>query len=125
MDQSAPSPGSSTGLEENTAAFLAVLLTWVGALVFYLVEKKSPFVRFYALQELALSLGMVALAALSITASFIAAALRSPFIGFGTSSLCSLIYLVAWIALLVNAYQGKVWELPLLGAWCRRQAGLP
>ncbi len=124
MDNGAPSPRSSTGLEENTAAFLAVLLTWIGALVFYLVEKDSRFVRFYALQELALSVSIVVLAVLSFIASLIGDALHSPVIGLGASSLCSMIYLIAWIAMLVNAFQGKVWELPLVGRWCRSQAGL-
>lgn len=42
---------TSLGLNENIEALLAYLLTWLTGIVFYLVEKKSKFVKFHALQS--------------------------------------------------------------------------
>lgn len=124
MANGAPTSRSSTGLEENTAAGLAVVTTWIGALVFYLLEKESRFVRFYALQEMALSVGIVALGIIGIVSSIIGALIKLPLLGLGINSLTSAVYLICWVIMIVNAFQGKVWELPILGQWCRRQAGL-
>lgn len=106
------------------AAGLAVIFGWVAALVFYLLEKDSPFVKFYALQELALSVGVVALGVLGVVGNLIGAVLHLPLIGLSLNSLAGTIYLVLWVIMLINAFSGKVFELPLLGKWCRQQAGL-
>ena len=45
---------SSTGLDENVAALLAYIATWVSGLVFFLIEKDSRFVRFHAMQAILL-----------------------------------------------------------------------
>ena len=43
---------SSTGLDENVAAFLSYLLGFVTGFVFYWEEKRSEFVKFHALQSI-------------------------------------------------------------------------
>jgi uncharacterized membrane protein len=43
---------SSTGLDENIAVLLSYLFWWLGGLIFFIVEKKSKYVKFHALQSL-------------------------------------------------------------------------
>jgi uncharacterized membrane protein len=119
-----PAQKSSTGLDENIAAGLAVIFGWIGALIFFLIEKDSRFVKFYALQELALTVGVAVLAVLGFVVSLITASMRMPFLGLGLNSLVGVIYTLLWIIMLFNAFSGKVFELPVLGKWCRQQAGM-
>ena len=53
---------SSTGLDENVAALLSYVMTWVTGLIFFLIEKESRLVRFHAVQ--ALILGIIAAVAM-------------------------------------------------------------
>jgi uncharacterized membrane protein len=42
---------SSTGLDENVAGFLCYLFGFITGIVFLVVEKKSNFVKFHAMQS--------------------------------------------------------------------------
>jgi uncharacterized membrane protein len=97
---------SSTGLDENVAAGLAVILGWIGGLVFFLIEKDSKFVKFYGFQNLILCLTMM-LAAI-------------PFIGW----LYGIVALVFWVMCLINAFTGKIFKVPVIGNIAAKQAGL-
>ena len=50
---------SSTGMQPTVAAGLAVLLGWIGGLVFFLIEKESKFVKFYGIQNVFLYIPFV------------------------------------------------------------------
>ena len=110
-------PGkSSTGMQANVAALLAYVLGLVTGLVFFLIEKDSKFVKFHAMQSIAFSVVM-------FIAGFILAFI--PFIGvFGTMVL-NLGGLVVWIILMVKAYQGELFKLPVLGDFAEQQSGGP
>ena len=43
---------SSTGLDENVAGVLCYLFWWVSGLIFAVLETRSNFVRFHALQSI-------------------------------------------------------------------------
>src|SRR5947209_192163 len=45
-----PAPGT-TGLPSNVAAALACI-PLIGGIIFYILEKRDPFVRFYAMQSI-------------------------------------------------------------------------
>ena len=45
---------SSTGLDENVAALLSYVATWISGLVFFVIEKNSRLVRFHAMQAILL-----------------------------------------------------------------------
>jgi uncharacterized membrane protein len=119
--KAAPAPKSGTGLEPNVAAFLAYLFGWISGLVFFLIEKDDKFVRFAAAQSIVLNVaGIVFGWVFSIVIGIVAAAT----FGFGT--LLGLLipvfwigYLVVWIMLMVKAYQGTEWELPIIGKIAR------
>src|SRR5512141_1788646 len=49
---------SSTGLDENVAGFFCYLLGFITGIVFLVVEKRSSFVRFHAMQSTITFLGL-------------------------------------------------------------------
>lgn len=104
---------TSTGLEQNVAGLLCYLLGWVTGLIFILLEKENRFVRFHALQSIAV-FGVLTVA--SIILGFI------PFIGWILSWLLGLLGLVLWIVLMVKAYQNQMYKLPVAGDFAERHS---
>ncbi len=97
---------TSLGLEENVEAVLCYLLGFVTGIVFFVLEKENEFVRFHAMQSIIVFLGIFVL---QWILAFI------PFIGFMISWLLGLIGLVLWILLMVKAYQGERFKVPIAG----------
>ena len=102
---------SSTGLDENVAGLLCYVLGWLTGLVFLLIEKESEFVKFHAMQSLVVFLGITVL---SIALGFI------PYIGWVISSMIGLIGLILWIVLMIKAYQGERWKVPIAGDFAEK-----
>lgn len=102
---------SSTGLNENVAGLLCYVLGWITGLVFLLVEKDSAFVKFHAMQSL---MTFLALGILSAVLSFI------PYIGAIIGGIIGLITIVLWIVLMIKAYQGERWKVPIIGDFAER-----
>ena len=107
---------SSTGMQANVAALLAYVLGLVTGLVFFLIEKESTFVKFHAMQSIAFSVVM-------FVAGFILAFI--PFIGAVGIALLNLAGLVVWVLLMIKAYQGERFKLPVLGDFAEQQTGGP
>ena len=105
---------SSTGMQANVAALLAYVLGLVSGLVFFLIEKDSKFVKFHAMQSIAFSLVL-------FVAGFVMAFI--PFIGVLGTMVLQLGGLVVWILLMVKAFQGERFKLPVLGDFAEKQAG--
>jgi len=97
---------SSTGLEENVAGLLCYLVTWVSGLIFFLIEKDSKFVKFHAMQSI-ITFGAL------IIIMWIAAVI--PFVGWVISALAGILILVLWIVLMIKAYKGEKYKLPIAG----------
>lgn len=113
-------PGSektSTGLEQNTAALLSYLFTWVTGLIFYLLEKDNKYVRFHAMQSILFGIAMVLAGVLLVILTTLLRYI--PFIGGMTSMLLSFAYwigtVIIWILLMVKAFQGERYKLPFIG----------
>ena len=98
--------GSSLGMRENTAGLLAYLFGWVSGLVVYLLEKKSAFVRFHALQSIIV---FGALSVVSIILRWI------PVIGGVLGAILGIAGLAAWIVGMIKAYQGEMFKFPVVG----------
>jgi uncharacterized membrane protein len=104
---SAPPPtASASGLTENVAGALAYV-TIIPAIVFLVLEpyNKSPFIRFHAFQCLGLSV-------VAFVSSIIWVI---PILGWIIGLLMIPILFVVWILCIVKAYQGKYFQLPILG----------
>lgn len=105
---------SSTGLAANVAGLLCYVLGWISGLVFILIEKKSNFVRFHALQSIYV-FGVLHIA--SIVLGWV------PLIGPILGWVVSVLTLILWILLMVKAYQGKRYKLPWAGDLAERRVG--
>jgi uncharacterized membrane protein len=96
---------SSTGLDENVAGFFCYLLGFITGIVFLMVEKKSSFVKFHAMQSTITFLGLFVI---SLIFGFI------PIIGLLVYPIW-ILSLVLWLILMVKALQGERYALPIVG----------
>jgi uncharacterized membrane protein len=101
---------SSTGLDENVAAFLCYLFGFITGIVFLVVEKKSRFVKFHAMQSTITFLGLLVI---SIILGWI------PVIGV----LILVLSLVLWLLLMIKALQGIRYSLPIVGKMAEGKSG--
>jgi uncharacterized membrane protein len=121
----APLAKSSTGLDENVAALLSYVLTWVSGLVFFLIEKDSRLVRFHAMQSILLTVfaGIIFVVVWVVWIVLAVISTQLPgIIGTLVSLVITLIFLafwlgvlIAWVLCLVKAYQGQYFKLPVIG----------
>jgi uncharacterized membrane protein len=100
---------SSLGMQPNVAAMLSYLLGFISGLVFYLLEKDNKYVRFHAMQSILVS-------AILFVVGFIIMLIPAVNILFGLAELA------LWIALMLKAYQGEKFKLPLIGDLAEKNA---
>jgi uncharacterized membrane protein len=93
-------------MQENVAGLLCYLLGWVTGIVFLIIEKENKFVRFHAVQSIVI---FGAYTVLAIILNFI------PVVGWIIGLLLGIAIFILWILLMVRAYQGKMWKLPISG----------
>jgi len=102
---------SSTGMDPKIAVLLSYLFSFIGGLVFWLIEKENKFVKWNALQ--ALILGIVEVASVILFSAILG---WIPFIGwFFFSWLGWVIWAAAWILgiiAIIMAFQGKTFRIP-------------
>ncbi|MEO8973353.1 MAG: hypothetical protein ABI406_17340 [Ktedonobacteraceae bacterium] len=119
-----PGPGSgasSMGIQPNMAAGLSYVAGWITGLVFFLLEKRNPFVRFHAMQSILFFGGLTVLNILLSMASWYAPGFLA--LAFGcTGGLLGLVGFVGWIVLMINGFQGKYFKLPVIGDYAERYA---
>ena len=130
---------TSMNLEENIAGVLCYLLTWITGIIFYFMEKKNKTVRFHALQSILTFLPLMIL-------TWIFVWIGSPSVGYYGSTnvygysvpnysynpgIPALIYLswlidviiaILWIVLMIKAYQGEKFKLPIIGDIAEKHA---
>lgn len=114
------------GLAPNVASLLCYLCLPVTSLIFLLIEKKDPDVRFHAWQ--ATSLG-VAFVILNIGLAIVSAVL-----GYLISILSVLVnvvswllwpaFIVLWVVCMIKAYQGERWRIPVIGDFAADRANV-
>ncbi len=101
---------TSLGMEENIEGALCYVLGWVTGIVFYLLEKENKFVRFHAMQSILTFLPLTV-----IYWIFGWLLWWIPFIGWAISVLIGLLMFILWIVLMIKAYQGEKFKLPIVG----------
>jgi uncharacterized membrane protein len=121
---------SSTGLDENLAALLSYLFTWVSGLIFFLIEKDSRLVRFHAMQSILLSAAAIVVGIVLWIAWIVVAivlAMMSEVLASLVSIVMGLVLFVFYIAILigfilcmVKAYQKQYFKLPIIGNFAEK-----
>jgi uncharacterized membrane protein len=116
----APAATSSGAMADNVAGMIAYI-TIIPSIVFLVVEpyNKNRFVRFHSFQNIFFNIAWIVLwIALSILGNIPvlgwASLLIWPLIGLGG--------LVLWVVLLLKAYQGQMFKLPVIGNMAEKQA---
>jgi len=119
-----PSAGATTapGLTDNVAGALAYV-TIIPAIVFLVLEpyNRKRFIRFHSFQCIFFA---IAWTVLWIILGIIG---HIPFLGWGTVllwPLVSLAGLIIWLILVLKAYQGQMFKLPVIGDMAEKQAGV-
>jgi len=122
---------TSMNLEENMAGLLCYLLTWITGIIFFFMEKKNKTVRFHALQSILTFLPLMII-------GWIVGWVGAPSVswGYGYSysynpGIPALIYLswiiwiitvILWLVLMIKAYQGEKFKLPVIGDIAEKHA---
>jgi uncharacterized membrane protein len=116
----APATGTTGGMSDNMAGALAYV-TIIPSIVFLVVApyNRNRFIRFHAFQNIFF---VVAWIVLWIVLSII---LHIPFLGWATILVWPIIWLggfILWIVLVLKAYQGQMFKLPVIGDMAEKQA---
>ena len=97
---------TSTGMQPNLAALLSYLVGPITGIIFYLIEKENKFVRFHAMQSI------IAFGFLWVLNAVLVVI---PVIGWAIMPIVGVVSLILWIFLMVKAYQGDYFKLPIVG----------
>src|SRR6059058_3494676 len=123
-----PGPGpqsTSTGLPSNVAAAIACI-PLIGGIIFYLLEKRDGFVRFYAMQSIIfgavwLLFGIAWRIVYSILAGIPAIGWVFAVLLWLTWAAVNIIFLVVLIVAIMKAFSGVRWDIPWVGPTARKQ----
>jgi uncharacterized membrane protein len=124
----APAPevnASTTGLPSNVAAAIACI-PLVGGIIFYVLEKRDGFVRFYAMQSIIFGGAWLLFNIVYTIVHVIFASV--PAVGGFLSLLWGLVgmlihlaFVVIWIIATIKAFTNVRWDIPYVGAMARKQ----
>jgi uncharacterized membrane protein len=113
----APARAPAGGLTDNVAGMLAYI-TIIPAIIFLVIEpyNRNRFVKFHAFQSIFF---FVAVIVVAVVMPFIAVI---PFLGVLAWALVCLAEVILWVLLLLKAYGGQMWKLPVIGDIAEKQA---
>jgi uncharacterized membrane protein len=121
--QPPPAAAAASGSQDNLMGALAYV-TFIPAIIFLLIEpyKNIKFVRFHAFQSIFLCVASIAI---SITLTILTIVLA--FVGVGAlvgmvGWLVQLGIFVLWIIVIIKAYGGERYKLPIIGDLAEKQA---
>jgi uncharacterized membrane protein len=108
---------SSTGLPSRLAAPLTYAAWWVTGLLFWLIERRDPLVRFHAAQAIAVFGPMAALLVLLGLGAAYSVTLQpeafSPIVWAAMGS--GVVAVALWGVVVWQAAHGRAWRVPLAG----------
>jgi uncharacterized membrane protein len=118
------SGSSSTGIDERLAAVLCYSVWWITGALFLVLEQRHRTIRFHAAQSLvlfgAISALLVAFGGLSVVALVLSSQTYQLMRAFG--NLLWVGAAVLWLVLVLRAWHGDVWRVPLVAALADRVA---
>ena len=116
---------ANSGLSDNAAGAIAYI-TIIPAIIFLIVEpyNKNSFVKFNSWQCIFLCIAAIVLdIAFGILLGIVTMMFPLAFFGVFLWPIVNLFWLAVVIICIVNAYQGKRFKLPFIGALAEKQAG--
>lgn len=117
----------TTGLPSNVAAALACF-PLIGGIIFYLLEKRDSFVRFYAMQSIIFGgawfvFWLIFQIAHAILTPIPAIGVVFAILLWAIWAVASIAFLVVFIIAIVKAFSGVRWDIPYIGPMARKQVG--
>ncbi len=117
----------TTGLPSNVAAALACI-PLIGGIIFYILEKRDNFVRFYAMQSILFGgawflFNIASKIVFLIFSSIPAIGGLLVFLWAVIQAIVQLAFLVVMIIAIVKAFSNVRWDIPYVGPIARRQVG--
>lgn len=91
------------GLNQNTTGLLCYLLGWITGIIFLILEPDNRYVRFHAIQSI------VVFGVLSVVMGIF------DLFFWGISFFIGILGFILWIILMVKAYQGERFRIPIAG----------
>ncbi len=116
---------TSTGLPSNVAAAIACI-PLIGGIIFYILEKRDSFVRFYAMQSIIFGCAWFLFNIVSAVVHAVFGAIPGiggvlVFFWAIIAALVHLAFLVIMIITIVKAFTGVRWDIPYIGPIARKQ----
>ena len=116
---------ASTGLPSNVAAAIACI-PLIGGIIFYILEKRDSFVRFYAMQSIIFGCAWFLFNIVSAVVHAVFGAIPGiggvlVFFWAIIAALVHLAFLVIMIITIVKAFTGVRWDIPYIGPIARKQ----
>ena len=116
---------TSTGLPSNVAAAIACI-PLIGGIIFYILEKKDSFVRFYAMQSIIFGCAWFLFNIVSAVVHAVFGAIPGiggilVFFWAIIAALVHLAFLVVMVIAIVKAFTGVRWDIPYIGPIARKQ----
>jgi uncharacterized membrane protein len=112
---------NQSGLSDNAAGGLAYI-TIIPAIIFLIVPpyNQKPFVRFHSWQSIFLCIVWVVVdVVLSVFGRFVP---FGGFLAFALIPLVGLLFFILWIIVIIQAFNGKTFKVPLIGDLAEKQA---
>lgn len=100
---------SPATVDSNVMATLAYALGWFSGILVYLLKEDDKFVRFHAMQSIIVFGGLTLVTIV-------------PFFGWIVAVPLSLIGVVLWVVLMIKAYSGEKYKLPIAGDLAEKYA---
>jgi len=97
---------TSTGMDPKVAGLLCYVGAWITGIIFIVLEKKNRYVRFHAVQSI-IVFGFLAVA--GAVFGWI------PVIGNVFGSIIGITAFILWVVLMVKAYHGEMYKVPVAG----------
>lgn len=116
MSSGSASEKSTTGLEVRLASALAYFGAFVTGIIFLVLEKDSPTVRFHAMQS---TITFLVVGAINLVLSSI------PILGWLLLIVLFPVEVLLWLFLLYKGYSGERYKLPLVGDLAEKQVSTP
>ncbi len=110
--------------DENLMAALSYLLGFITGIIFLLIEKKSKFVRFHAMQSTITFLTLTVIQWLLGFSFFMAPATAIIALPFAwlIGLVISILGFIFWILGMIKAYQGEKYKFPVFGDLAEKYA---
>jgi len=104
---------STFGLDKNIAAAACYFGWWITGLIFFVSEKKDKDIKFHAMQSI-LFFAVIMMLLMVLRVFWFLGVFISGFVWLGAFAV--------WLILMLKAYQGEKFKLPVIGDIAEKQA---